>query len=355
MSLCVRANASADPMGAPRRTFVQAIDFPSSIVNGDGMFQIASLLATATAAAFALTAAAQATDYVFATPDEAYAILSADDEFTARLQPMEIALRMEDSGRTSLEDLHGLYRDSVRSFTPEERARLEALVVTETDTLESLSTLLPGDVVFIATNGGIDGGFPHTRGNAIVFTPGWLAGDDETLRQIFYHELWHVLSRHNADRHDEIYGLIGFERCEVMMPESLMARRLTNPDAPSNAHFVPLDMQEGDGVVPILLMPEGGYDPSLQGGFGAHLGFSLMAVDLDGRHCDAALDGDGNPVLIDPGSLPQYLDVIGHNTGYIIHPEETLADNFVLWVDGDLDVPDPDVVERIGAWIEANS
>ncbi|MAL08677.1 MAG: hypothetical protein CMF74_03305 [Maricaulis sp.] len=59
MSLCVRANASADPMGAPRRTFVQAIDFPSSIVNGDGMFRIASLLVTSIACSFAPNAVAQ--------------------------------------------------------------------------------------------------------------------------------------------------------------------------------------------------------------------------------------------------------------------------------------------------------
>jgi len=308
----------------------------------------------ASAAAFALSAAANAADYVFATPDEAYAILSADDEFTARLQPMEIGLRLEDNAQTSREALNALYRDSVRDFTDEERARLEALVAEEAALLESLSPLLPDEVVFIATNGGIDGGFPHTRGNAIVFTPGWLAGGDAGFRQTFYHELWHVLSRHNRDRADEIYALIGFEPCEVMVPESLSERRLTNPDAPVNAHYAPLEMEQGDGAVPILFLPEGGYDPDLEGGFGAHLGFALMAVDLEGRHCEAALDGDGNPMLIAPGNLPQYLDLIGHNTGYIIHPEETLADNFVLWVNGAEGVPDPEVVERLGAWIEAN-
>ena len=314
---------------------------------------LTGLMASAAAVTFA--AAANAADYVFANPDEAYAILTAQDGFTTRVAPMEIGLRMEDASQTSLDDLFGLYRDSVRDFTPEERARLQELVAAEADTLEALSPLLPDDVVFIGTDGGIDGGFPHTRGHAIVFTPSWLAGDDETFRQIFYHELWHVLSRHNADRHDEIYGLIGFERCEVTLPESLIDRRLTNPDAPSNSHYVPLDMDEGDGVVPILFLPEGGYDPSLQGGFGAHLGFSLMAIHLEGRHCEAAIDDAGNPVLIEPGSLPQYLEAIGHNTGYIIHPEETLADNFVLWVNGDFDVPDPEIVERLGVWIESNS
>lgn len=308
----------------------------------------------ASAAVVTFSAAVNAADFAFATPDAAYAILSADDEFTLRLQPMEIGLRLEDSSRTSRDDLNALYRDSVRDFTDEERARLEALIAEDAALLESLSPLLPDDVVFIATNGGIDGGFPHTRGNAIVFTPGWLAGGDAGFRQTFYHELWHVLSRHNRDRANEIYGLIGFEPCEITVPESLYSRRLTNPDAPSNAHYAPLEMEQGDGVVPILFMPEGGYDPEREGGFGAHMDFALLAVTVEGRHCDAASNEDGTPLLIPPGSLPQYLDLIGHNTGYIIHPEETLADNFVLWINGAEGVPDPEVVERLGAWIEAN-
>ncbi|MEN0651950.1 MULTISPECIES: hypothetical protein [Hyphobacterium] len=313
---------------------------------------LTGLMASAAAAAFSATA--DAADYVFATPDEAYAILSADDEFTLRLQPMEIGLRLADNAQTSREALNALYRDSVRNFTDEERARLEALLAEDAALLDSLSPLLPDDVLFIATNGGLDGGFPHTRGNAIVFTPGWLAGGDAGFRQTFYHELWHVLSRHNRDRADEIFGLIGFEPCEVILPESLSERRLTNPDAPFNAHYAPLEMDQADGVVPVLFLPEGGYDPALEGGFGAHLGFALMAVDAVDGTCRAATDADGNPMLIAPGNLPQYLDLIGRNTGYIIHPEETLADNFVLWVNGAEGVPDPEVVERLGAWIEAN-
>jgi len=70
----------------------------------------------ASTAALALSAAANAADYVFATPDEAYAILSADDEFTVRLQPMEIGLRLEDNAQISREALNALYRDSVRDF-----------------------------------------------------------------------------------------------------------------------------------------------------------------------------------------------------------------------------------------------
>jgi hypothetical protein len=40
---------------------------------------------------------------------------------------------------------------------------------------------------------------------------------------------------------------------------------------------------------------------------------------------------------------------IGRNTGYIIHPEEVLADNFVLLVRRETDVPSPEILERMDA------
>ena len=43
---------------------------------------------------------------------------------------------------------------------------------------------------------------------------------------------------------------------------------------------------------------------------------------------------DGQPVWHMPGSVPDFLDKLGANTGYIIHPEETVADNFALLATG---------------------
>ena len=43
---------------------------------------------------------------------------------------------------------------------------------------------------------------------------------------------------------------------------------------------------------------------------------------------------------------------VGRNTNYIIHPEEILAENFVLALEGELEVKDEWVVERIGGRLE---
>merc|ERR1711957_630416 len=55
---------------------------------------------------------------------------------------------------------------------------------------------------------------------------------------------------------------------------------------------------------------------------------------------------DGSCELIDPKDVDkQYHEAIGRNTKYIIHPEETCADNFAFLVTG-LDVPDKELQKR---------
>jgi hypothetical protein len=49
-------------------------------------------------------------------------------------------------------------------------------------------------------------------------------------------------------------------------------------------------------------------------------------------------DDAGEPLLLDPQAAPSYHEQIGRNTGYIIHPDEILAENLVQVV---LDAKEP--------------
>lgn len=46
-----------------------------------------------------------------------------------------------------------------------------------------------------------------------------------------------------------------------------------------------------------------------------------------------------------PGADPGYHEKIGRNTGYIIHPEEVLADNFALLLLGSGKINSPHVLD----------
>jgi hypothetical protein len=63
------------------------------------------------------------------------------------------------------------------------------------------------------------------------------------------HEVFHLLSRSNPALRDRLYAAIGFEPCgEVRHPATLAERRITNPDAPINAHAIEVSL-DGERVV----------------------------------------------------------------------------------------------------------
>jgi hypothetical protein len=57
---------------------------------------------------------------------------------------------------------------------------------------------------------------------------------------------------------------------------------------------------------------------------------------------------DGEPVWHSPAQLPAYAARLGGNTGYIIHPEETIADNFAQLLTGRT-VRNPALLQQIEA------
>ena len=57
---------------------------------------------------------------------------------------------------------------------------------------------------------------------------------------------------------------------------------------------------------------------------------------------------DGLPVWHAPAAVPDFLARLGGNTGYIIHPEEAMADNFALLASG-RPARNPQLLRRIEA------
>ena len=66
-----------------------------------------------------------------------------------------------------------------------------------------------------------------------------------------------------------------------------------------------------------------------------------VLLSADRRLVRTTPDGSVRFLLLKPDDVPDYFAKIGRNTGYIIHPEEVLAENFVLLVRGKSDVPTP--------------
>ena len=63
--------------------------------------------------------------------------------------------------------------------------------------------------------------------------------------------------------------------------------------------------------------------------------------------------GDREPMLPLTSHREWVQQKTGGNTGYLIHPEEALADNFALLIVGsDRPVPSPWVLEKLRSWLD---
>ncbi len=303
------------------------------------------------AALFACAAPLAQAEVVIATPAQGAAIIQQDDEFVAALTPADLSIRLRREGGTA-DDLQALYAAEILPWTDAERARLEAMLVRVGPGVTSVQRWLPQDVLLVKNSDRIDGGLPHTRVNAIFFGPDLPEGD-AALDEIFFHELFHVLSRQaartDAAQQDALYGIIGFERCMSLdLPAEVRARMFTNPDAPDVNHVLQAQGQPADiYLTPLLTADPAHYDPSITRLFDYfELDFIKVRRDAATGRCSAVIE---NGALADFGDqgVPLLFARAGANTDYVLHPEEMMADNFAQLMMGRTDAPNPEVQQRL--------
>ena len=301
-----------------------------------------------TACATAQTAAtpAESDRFVVATPAQAAPIFTADDEFMAVVTPADISIRTRSANGTRA-DLVRTYAGAFEPWTDDETARIEAMLTRRAGQLQSIARWLPDTVLIVKSNGAADTSLPHTRGNAINMGPQLDASEAE-FEAVFFHELFHVLSRHNAARHDEMYALVGFHPCSIDLPADVRAQTVTNPDAPALRWAAPFG-GDGRSVVAVLFANPPRWDPA-QPIFGRYFNLRFLQADTASGQCALTLT-NGQPVdIAGDQAMAAIHAAAGANTNYILHAEELLADNFSQLMMGET-VPNPEVHARLAAFL----
>lgn len=297
---------------------------------------------------------ATAAEFKFASIAQGREILLGEDEWYAGLGTAEIAIRLgSETPDKTAEDLKAYYNDKLLTWSEEEILSLRKVVDSQRSGLDVYSDLLPEIVWFVKVSDKVEGALPHTRKNAIFFS----ASESNAGVHLFLHELFHILSREQAkeqqSRRDTLYRIIGFEPCDLEETPWMETRRLSNPDVPSGGYYLSLESLPSGAVIPWHHTAYDVFDPEVHGGFGGHFGFGLVPVVVQDGTCKPLQSDKGIPVILQPHEVPGFLDAIGHNTGYIIHPEEVLADNFVFLMLGYDDLPNPEIVESLRGWLDS--
>jgi hypothetical protein len=103
-------------------------------------------------------------------------------------------------------------------------------------------------------------------------------------------------------------------------------------------------------AVPILLSSVETYDVKRGGEFFEYLQFQFLVVEKSGgSQIFKALCERSSPRLAGLQGVSGFMEQVGRNTDYIIHPEEILADNFALLVLSEHKVASPEILQKMRA------
>jgi len=285
---------------------------------------------------------------VFASKSDAQRLLAAEDEFLLAMSDIDRALRMGVNQAVPMKAFIEFISGQGLEWDRTQIQRIGNICRSALNQVESLGVKLPDTLFMVKTTGREEGNAQYTRGLAIFFPEEFVEARDSDIAETLYHELFHIIVRHNPHLRDSLYALIGFHPChEIEFPPRLAAKKITNPDALNNRYYIKVVIgPDSVPVIPVIasgvaldkITPETKLLDALR--------FSLMELVWSGDKLVAKMIGD-KPVLHYYTEMPAFLEQVGQNTSYIIHPEEILAENFVLMMTDGTDIPNPEIPARM--------
>ncbi len=284
----------------------------------------------------------------FVSAERGRALIAEEDAFVRTLRPLERQIRLQSAKPVTKELYVQSLQAGVREWSSEDISSVSQSIQELREKFKAYELQLPANINLVRVIAEVEANAPHCRAASIILPDRFFA-ESEKMSQTLAHELFHVMSSHHPELRDRLYAILGFTPCnEIEWPEQLKGRRLTNPDAPIHRHRIELEMAGRDdkiSVVPITLCKSA---ESLPGGLFQNLDFKLLQLEeTGGRWLPMVVNGELQ--LLSPRQAPDYLRRIGRNTGYIIHPEEVLADNFALLVFEASGAPDPWILDELAA------
>lgn len=265
------------------------------------------------------------------------------DHFFERVSIAEISIQMQQPllPNQTREDLLPAFQQYLKgdmaSFSEQEATYTHSAMKQVFQQCQAVDTdIFPDTIILLKTHGKHYGeGVYYTRNNYIIVpADAFVQGHQEGFVSTMFHETFHVYSRLNPEKRRQLYQLIGFSDIgyeNLEMPQALRERLLHNPDGVNFAQRITLQTKSGSTIhaIPIIYANELGMQ-SDRTAFMSYLSFGLFEIKpVEGtQHWRVVTRENGYDSTLDMKNLPDFQRQIRDNTGYIIHPDEVLADNF---------------------------
>jgi len=271
------------------------------------------------------------TEIVFSSQEESAKLLGQSDVYTKGLSLFDIQAKTQDLSSSTEADYLKNAASEAKAWTEAEITGMMTNINAVATKIKALGLKLdlPKYIKLVKTSlheEGDAGGY--TRSDFIVLS-------STASQNLFTHELFHIYTRANPSKRDELYKTINFEKCkEITLPAEYQAKRITNPDAPTLEHCLSVQIDGKQQDVVFVTYANRVYEG---GSFFHYLKQSLLLVEGDASNKMAILNNEA-PIYKDYNDASNLVELIGDNTNYNIHPEEILAEHFRCLV-LNIDVP----------------
>lgn len=228
-------------------------------------------------------------------------------------------------------------QSDVEDFTNGEKTMMTKIFNTAYESIKQLNPdIFPPQIRLIKTKTKHYGpSVYYTRDDLIIIPANELARADEAaLLSVMYHEIFHILSRYNKDLIDKLYALVGFNRVpsDILIPDAVKNILLQNPDGISQKHLINLSLKNSGRklkALPLIVSQSPKFNEASPAFF-SYLKFDLYEVVEDSNGRLKLICDEQGFSTVSIRDFENFFSQIKDNTQYIIHPDEIMADNFML-------------------------
>ena len=263
-----------------------------------------------------------------------------NSSFVKGLSLMDFSVRMKkDFTKSDLDQVKRLHLEfleqEVLNWNLDEiESLLEFFDLVIPDIEERTPGILQDTLVLIKTSGKEEFNAFYTCEDAIVFPKFWLTkkrqkAHTQYFTRVLYHELFHIFTRNNYDKHPDLYQIVGFHPQEYSIPDSLEKRRITNPDFSDFDYLIDLELNSGQKIKATILTyhKSESFDPDFN--FSDIIGFGLFPVsNQNGIWSIEQWEGSYQPIPFQKFS--NFYSQVGKFTDYYLGAEEILADGYSM-------------------------
>lgn len=285
-------------------------------------------------------------NYRFASIQEGQAILGTEDDYIKSMTDFEKCLKMNVRTISGTDIYLDFLKSCVLQWDDYEIDKIKRSAESAAKRLMNFSLDMEDPIIFIKTNGKEEWNSAYTRCNSIILPENKLKKyEGSKLERLLIHELFHIISRKNPVLREKIYEAIGYYvGNEIKVPNELLSRKLTNPDAIYNKYYINLKYNgENINAIPIVLIGEDRENIDCSKDVLSSISVKMLVVDESFN----VGYSEGRPICLGFDEIKGLSEKIGSNMSYIDQPDEILAEYFTDIVMEEHDRIDDNIVFRI--------